>query len=93
MKRNDIVLCGIPDSWNFFGRVHRQFDDNHYIVACCGSHYMVYHKDHLILKPDYHGYKRATGSFCKMTSLRKLLIQCKKYNPDLVPDLYQPRGD
>ena len=57
MRRNDIVLVGKPDLYNFYGRIVEKIDDEHYKVVDCGRACGIWHYTDLTLANNYKGYK------------------------------------
>lgn len=85
MRRNDIVLVGKPDLYNFYGRINRVLGDGNYEVVDCGAHMKVRHESELRLANDYKGKfewgKGENARFLRMPTLRKLKQYAREYAP------------
>lgn len=75
MKRNDVVLVGKPDMYNFYGRINRMVDSYHAEVICCGKHFQIYPIYDLRLDNAYKGNEHG-----RMPTLRKLKQMASQYN-------------
>ena len=82
MRRNDIVLVGKPDLYNFYGRIVEKIDDEHYKVVDCGRNYGVWHYSDLTLSNEYKGY--GMKKCHDISEWRYQCMQKKYYNEKMV---------
>lgn len=90
-KRRQVVMEAKGDSHRFYGRVWKILDDQYVVVIDCGCNVTKYHVDELEAHDEYKGYiepemwwrKRIKRLFIPMTSMRRLKIMARHYNPNL----------
>lgn len=83
MRRNDVVLVGKPDMWNFYGRINRLVGCDRAEVIYCGRNWGEFVLADLRLANDYRGYTDHNGRFERMPSLRKLKQMAARYDKNV----------
>jgi hypothetical protein len=83
MRRNDVVLVGKPDMWNFYGRINRILDEAHAEVICCGKHVRRMPMTDLTVDNEYKGYAHEGERFRRMPTLRRLKQMAARYSPEV----------